>query len=95
MLVKTFGALHYYLWKKPRPSASAFSTAKHVELLGLYPIRCAAVISATACHARLGLQSCSGYTSLNQELYIIVIGSMELNNIIYKSKMLQDMIKNN
>ena len=70
MLVQTFVALHYYLWKKPRPSASAFSTAKHVELLGLYPIRCAAVISATACHAGLGLQSCSGYTSFNQVLYI-------------------------
>ena len=36
--VKTLGALHSQLRKKPRPSASAFSTAKNVELLGLYPI---------------------------------------------------------
>ena len=36
--VKTLGALHSLLWKKPRPLASAVSTAKSVELLGLYPI---------------------------------------------------------
>ena len=27
------------LWKKPRPSAKAFSTAKNVELFGYYPIQ--------------------------------------------------------
>ena len=37
--VKTLGALHSSLWKRPRPSASVFSTAKNVELLGIYPIR--------------------------------------------------------
>ena len=37
--VKTLGALHSQLWKRPRPSASAFFPAKNVELLGLYPIR--------------------------------------------------------
>ena len=37
--VKTLGALHSYMWKRPRPSASVFSTAKNVEILGLYPIR--------------------------------------------------------
>ena len=37
--VKTLGALHSQLWKRPRPSATAFSTAKNVELRGLYPIR--------------------------------------------------------
>ena len=26
------------MWKRPRPSASAFFTAKNVELFGLYPI---------------------------------------------------------
>ena len=36
--VKTLGAVHSWLWKRPRPSVSAFSTAKNVELLGLYPI---------------------------------------------------------
>ena len=36
--VKTLGALHSLLWKRPRPSTSAFSTAKNVELLGLYLI---------------------------------------------------------
>ena len=30
---KTRGALHSKLWKRPRPSASAFSTAKNEELL--------------------------------------------------------------
>ena len=33
--VKTLEALHSYLWNRLRPSASAFSTAKNVELLGL------------------------------------------------------------
>ena len=37
--VKALEALHSYLWKSPRPLASAFSTSKNVELLGLYPIR--------------------------------------------------------
>ena len=37
--VKTLGAVHYLLWKKLRPLASAFFTAKNVQLLGLYPIR--------------------------------------------------------
>ena len=36
--VKTLGALHSQLWKKPGPSASAFSTAKNVKLLRPYPI---------------------------------------------------------
>ena len=36
--VKTLGALHSYLWKRPRPSASAFSAAKNVKLLGHYSI---------------------------------------------------------
>ena len=36
---KTLRALHSQLWKRHRPSASAFSTTKNVELLGLYPIR--------------------------------------------------------
>ena len=36
--VKTLGALHSHLWKRLWPSASAFSTAKNVALLGLYPI---------------------------------------------------------
>ena len=36
--VKTLGALHSHLWKRTRPSASAFSTAKNVELLGHYSI---------------------------------------------------------
>ena len=36
--VKTLGALHSSLWKKSRPSASTLSTAKNVELLGVYPI---------------------------------------------------------
>ena len=44
--VKTLGALHFQLWKKPRPPASAFSTAKNVDLLGFYPIR-----SACSCTA--------------------------------------------
>ena len=37
--VKTLKALHSQLWKRPRHSATAFSTAKNVELLGLHPIR--------------------------------------------------------
>ena len=37
--VKTLGAPHSQLCKRPRPSAAAFSTAKNVELLWLYPIR--------------------------------------------------------
>ena len=37
-LVKTLEALHSQLWKRPRPPTSAFSTAKDVVLLGLYPI---------------------------------------------------------
>ena len=37
--VKALGAIHSWLWKRQRPSASASSTAKNVELLGLYPIR--------------------------------------------------------
>ena len=36
--VKSLGALHSWVWKRPRPSATSFSTAKNVELLGLYPI---------------------------------------------------------
>ena len=36
--LKPFEALHSWLWKKARPSASVFPTAKNVELLGLYPI---------------------------------------------------------
>ena len=36
--VKTLGTLHSQLWKRPRPEAEAFSTARNVELLGLYPI---------------------------------------------------------
>ena len=35
--VKSLGTLSQ-LWKGPLPSASAFSTAKNVELLGSYPI---------------------------------------------------------
>ena len=35
---KTLGTLHSQLWRKPRPSASAFPTAKNVDFLGLYPI---------------------------------------------------------
>ena len=37
--VKTLGTLHSELWKRHWPSVSAFSTAKNVELLGLYPIQ--------------------------------------------------------
>ena len=37
--VKTLRVLHSKLWKRLRPSASTFFTAKNVELLGLYPIR--------------------------------------------------------
>ena len=37
--VKTLGALNSQMWKRPRLSASAFTTAKNVELRGLYPIR--------------------------------------------------------
>ena len=36
--VKTFGALNPQLPKRPLLSASAFSTTKNVELLGLYHI---------------------------------------------------------
>ena len=31
-------SVHSKLWKWPPPSASAFSTTKNVELLGLYPV---------------------------------------------------------
>ena len=36
--VKTIGALHSWLWKRHRPSASTFFKAKNVELLRLFPI---------------------------------------------------------
>ena len=36
--VETIGVLHSQLWKRPRPLASTLSTAKNVELLGLYPV---------------------------------------------------------
>ena len=42
--VKTLGALHSWLLKRLRPSASIFSTAKNVELLGLYPIQSAVMV---------------------------------------------------
>ena len=37
--VLSLESLHSYRWKKSRPSASDFSTAKNVELLGLYSIQ--------------------------------------------------------
>ena len=41
--VKTLGALHSQLCKRPRPLALAFFKAKNVEFLGLYPIQKAAI----------------------------------------------------
>ena len=37
--VKSLRALHSQVWKRPRPSAKAFSTATNIELLELHPIQ--------------------------------------------------------
>ena len=76
--VKILGALHSYLWKRPRPSASAFSTDKNVELLGLYPIHNVSAVSTlghcfNVCVLWQGtsFSNASHHSGVNEYMYIV------------------------